>query len=184
MTLDSYLVGCSCLTDEETEPIKGSHRQWLAFGNSGLGLLVSDVSVLSSTQCCENLGHLFCHSHPQCSQKMYIWSLLWQMPNVFPLLQLHRDVFRDCDLDAIVWLRSRAIKAWRLVLGAKRYYGIKIQFHTKLQLCDIYEFEYKLILFNRKNVQCYLWYMICVCICHNCDPNKTLIMIHMHRVEI
>lgn len=64
--------------------------------------------------------------------------------HIFPLLQLHRNVFRDCDLDAVVRLGSRAGEAFRFVLSTERGCGIQIRVHTKSQLCVISEFEYQL----------------------------------------
>lgn len=112
--LNSYISPpnpCSCLTDEETDPTEVTQ---VVAGNWELtsGSLGSWAGVLSTVPCWGNLGTCFATPIP-CVLNRCVFGVFYDKCPRFPLLQLHRNVFRDCDLDAVVRLGSRAGKAFR-----------------------------------------------------------------------
>lgn len=156
-------------------------------GNS----LGSHSSVLSSTPCywVTLLLGVLVTLIPPCPQQIYICIFFPHMPTFPSLVAAQKCVYRSCDLDAIGQVQSFRWEP-RDSVGSKfgSYRITALHYHLRIWIVSNLLIVNLLIiinlLFQRKNIQYSLWYMIGVCIGHNCDPNKTLIMIHMHRVEI
>lgn len=93
-TLDSYLVGCSYLTNEETEPIKESHRQWLTTGISGLSLLVSGVVFFPLRYVARTWVTCFATPIPSALKRCIFGVFFDKCPRFFSLVAAQRCIQR------------------------------------------------------------------------------------------